>query len=279
MDYIPCRERLFPFRINAANFYAPYLRWLTHLGERLGIQNTLSIWKNTFNEYDDALLMTILSSGWHKPLSDETDPQESIDNLVAESLSATNLDVSGAEVSGAIENTPPIPQIRRHFSNRTMEKEITAFEALHLRFDGPAHLAETIIGMYGKQGELIVYDMMVEGRLAAAKGETGSVADFIDDFTVESGKPSLFTAGLQSELVSKTNREAVLLVRECEWARYFQERHPSVGYLMACSTDEVAYKAFNSSLRMQRTQTLMEGGEFCDFRVYTIDHGHSSQEE
>ncbi len=59
-----------------------------------------------------------------------------------------------------------------------------------------------------------------------------------------------------------------LTVTQCEWARYFRERHPLVGYLMACSTDEAAYRAFNPALRLQRTSTLMEGGQVCDFRIY-----------
>lgn len=203
MNYIPCRERIFTFRINANELYKPYLRWFKHLAERLGVHNT-----------------------------------------------------------------PPLAQIRRLFSNDTVEKGITAFEALHLRFDSLAHLAEILIKKYGKQGELIVYDIMVEGRLASGQGDTGSVEEFIEDFTTEEETPSLFTAGLQRELISKTKREVVLYVRECEWARYFRERHPTVGYLMACSTDEAAYKAFNSNLRMQRTSILMEGGELCDFRIY-----------
>lgn len=40
---------------------------------------------------------------------------------------------------------------------------------------------------------------------------------------------------------------------------------------MACSTDEAAYRAFNDSLRLQRTSTLMEGGQVCDFRVRAVD--------
>ena len=121
--------------------------------------------------------------------------------------------------------------------------------------------------------------MMVDGRLASGHGETGSVEKFIEDFTAEEETPSLFTAGLQYEVISKTKREAVLYVRECEWARYFQERHPNVGYLMACSTDEVSYKAFNSSLRMQRTSTLMEGSEMCDFKIFAIDDNSNTKVE
>lgn len=271
MHELPCRESVFPLRISADTFYAPYLRWLRHLGERLGIPHTLSIWKNAFTEYDESLLTTILSSGWQKTSAHQTNTAESMNKGIAEIFAGANLEISGAEIKQVIENTPPIPQIKLHFSNFTQEKEVTAFEALHIRFDGLAHLAETLIEKYGKQGEFIVYDRMVAERLTAAKSKTGSVAEFMENFTAESSKPSLFTAGLQTELVRKTDREAVLWVRQCAWARYFNERHPRVGYLMACSTDEVAYQAFNRSLRLQRTQTLMEGGEWCDFRVYTID--------
>ena len=276
MNYIPCRERLFPYKIQTANFHETYVRWLKHLGERLGIQETLSLWKETFAEYDVALLMAILSSGWRKP-SSETNPGESIHTLIAGAFAGANLGISDDEGVSIVENTPPIPQIVSQFSTRTMEKEISAYEVLHLRFDAMAYLAERLIEKYGKQGELIVYDMMVEGRLAAAKGQTGSVPEFMEDFTAFDGAPNLFSAGLQTEVIRKSDEEAVLLVRECEWARYFRERHPAVGYLMACSTDEVAYRAFNRSLRMQRTQTLMEGGEMCDFRVYTIEKGSESE--
>lgn len=211
-------------------------------------------------------------------MPDRINPEDTVGGLVAEFFPATNLGLSHAEVRNIIENTPPIAQIRQLFSLDTMEREITAYEALHLRFDGAARLAEALIETYGKQGEFIVYDLMVEGRLIAGKEKTGSVEEFIEDFTARPDTPTLYTAGLETELIRKTKREAVMYVRECEWARYFQERHPRVGYLMACSTDEVAYKAFNQSLRMQRAHTLMEGGEKCDFRIYAVDEKANSGE-
>lgn len=269
MRVIPCAERVFPYRIQLATFQASYLRWLTHLGERLGIHPTLALWQTAFAQGEDALLTSILAAGWRKSPTDQAGAAETLARQVAEALSATRLEISGEAVASLIENTPPIAQIRQRALNNA-EKDITAFETLHLRFDGPARLAETLIEQYGKQGELMVYDMMVAGRLAAARGKTGSVAEFIENFTAEADQPNLFTAGLQTELVSKTSSEVVLLVRECEWARYFHQCHPTVGYLMACSTDEVEYRAFNPSLRLQRTGTLMEGGALCDFRIYTV---------
>jgi hypothetical protein len=272
MEYLPCEKRSFPYRINIQIFYASYLRWMRQLSERLGSQNARSIWKNTFTDYDDTLLMRILSSGWHYVDSiDANQVEEEVAKLVGELFSTPNQEISVADARNMIEETPPIFQIKRLFSHNTVEKEISAYEALHLRFDGLASLAETLIDRYRKQGELIIYDLMVEGRLASSEGETGSVEEFIEYFTAKPIKPTIFDAGLETELISKTENEVVLYVRKCEWARYFRERHPNVGYLMSCSTDEVAYKAFNKNLRLQRTHTLMEGSDKCDFRIYAID--------
>lgn len=271
MDYIPCSKRLFPFRINFVTFYASYLRWLSHLIERLGYQNIHSLWKATFAEYDEQLLMSILSTGWREVESDEANQLEAgVEDLIVEFFSTIGSELSRTEARKIIEDTPPIVQIKQQFSNHTVEKEITAYNALHIRFDGFACLAEALIEKYGKQGELIVYDLMTERRLASNQGETGSVEEFFEYSTSESDTPNLSTAGLEIEVVSKTKRESVTNIRECEWARYFRDRHPRVGYLMACSTDEASYKAFNPSLRLQRTGTIMEGSDKCDFRIYAV---------
>ncbi|HOC42669.1 MAG TPA: L-2-amino-thiazoline-4-carboxylic acid hydrolase [Thermoanaerobaculales bacterium] len=71
-------------------------------------------------------------------------------------------------------------------------------------------------------------------------------------------------------MVRASDSEVVLHIRACEWARYFRERHFSVGYLVACSTDDAELRAVTDNLRMQRTSTIMEGGTVCDFRVYKV---------
>jgi hypothetical protein len=159
-----------------------------------------------------------------------------------------------------------------------VEKEISTYDALHLRFDGLSYLAESLIAKYSKEGELIVYDLMVEGRILSGAGETGSVEGFIENFISEPESPNIFSAGLEMELIEKSKREAVIYIRECEWARYFQEHHPQVGYMMACSTDEVGVKAYNQSLRLQRTGTIMEGSNKCDFRIYAVTGKQTSEE-
>lgn len=271
MNKIPCRDRSFLYRMSCASFYGSYLRWLRNLGERFGWQNTLSIWQAAFAEYDDTSTREILSSGWKNVIVDGKCPGEIIQGFFDETFSFTHLGVSDLEVRNILDLTPPIAQIKQLFSFDVIEKDIPAYDALHLRFEGLACLAERLMDKFGKQGELVIYDLMIESRLVSAKGETGSVEQFVQDFASEEDTPSLFTAGLASEIINQSRKEVVLHIQECEWARYFRDRHPRVGYLLACSTDEIAYKAYNSNLRMQRTQTLMEGDQKCDFRIYAVD--------
>ena len=280
MNDTPCSKRVFQFRLASwlPTRYASYLRWLSHLLERLGHDCTLSIWREVYQDYDDELLLQILKTEWNDIAQDEViDVEESIAELFPRYFPVAREGVSKEEARQLVEKMPPINQINQIFPSLNVWKETTAYEALHMSSDGLALLAEALLQSYGKQGELIAYDILREGRIRAGRGITGSVAEFISDFTSEPEEADIFTAGLEIETIHTSEREVVMHIKECEWARYYQERHPQVGYLMACSTDEVAYRAFNENLRMQRTSTLMEGGKVCDFRIYAVDKAPDSQ--
>lgn len=273
MSGIPCPQRTFPLKLVSwlPARYVSYLRWLRHLVERLGPGHVLALWQEVFETYHDDLLRGILTTGWNEVAQDEAiDVEAAIAALPARFFPVARAGIGKEKARQLVEQMPPISQIRRSFASFNVWRETTAYEAIHLGRDGLARLAEAVIRSFGKQGELIVYDVLREERVAAAGGKTGSVAEFIADFVREPESASLFTAGLDSEILRVSTQEVVLHVRACEWARYFQERHPQVGYLMACSTDEAAYRAFNDNLRLQRTSTLMEGGRMCDFRIYAV---------
>ena len=273
MDRGPCRERTFPFRL-APFFerrYGSYLRWMVHLLERLGPTCTRALWQAACADYDETLLMEILTRGWNSVAEEEATDREAITaNLLAEWFPWPIETVSADEARRLVEETPPLLQIGQSFPSLDVQRESTAYEALHLIFDGEALLAESLIDRHGKEGELIVYDLIRDGRIAAGQGKTGTVAQFMADWLATPTEPDIFTAGLEIEVIQASDRESVTHVRECEWARYFRDHHPRVGYLIACSTDEVAIKSFNEHLRMQRSSTLMEGGEVCDFRIYAV---------
>jgi hypothetical protein len=283
MNYVPCSERT--FRTSLADAFANqarvYLVWLKTLLQRLGREPTLTLWEETFRHYDETLLVQILSLGW-QPSEKKADPEqnlnEALDELFREPVEAVTRDVA----QRLLEDTPPFRQIRTRFPTLSVERQITTYEGLHLFRDALAYLAEALLDRYGKQGELIAYDALVE--LWPQRSEPrGSAAEYLARraarFQRPPQEPSIFSAGLQVELVRASETEVVTRVVECEWARYFLERHPRVGYLLACSVDNAAYRSFNDRLRLQRTSTLMEGGNECDFRVYitTATSGEASQ--
>ena len=280
MNETPLSKRVFPFRLASwlPRYYASYLRWLRHLLERLGHGCTLSLWQDVYQGYEDERLLPILRTGWKEvPPEERIEVGESIAEWLSKFFPAPIEGVSKEQARQLVEKMPPIHQVQQTFASPNVWKEATAYEALHLRFDGLALLTEALIRFHGKQGELIAYDLLREGRIEAGGGKTGSVAEFLSDFTSEPEEANLFTAGLVSEIVHASEREVVVHIKECEWARYFQERHPQVGYLMACSTDEADYRSFNEHLRLQRTSTLMEGGQVCDFRIYALGEAPGSE--
>ena len=284
MDYIPCKDRVFPLWLapEYAEFYSTYLYWFKHLLERLGHQPTLKIWQTALHDYDEQLLKEILSTGWQEVEDEDSfDAQAEIDAALSEIFPGAVEGVSGEAARQIIDSTPPFAQINERFPSLDVMREISTYQALHLLFDGLALLTETLIDLHGKQGELIAYDAMM-ARWAERQPITVPVSKFMAQratrFSTEPDEADMFSAGLEVEFVRASETEVVTQVKECEWARYYQEHHPRVGYMLACSLDNAAYKSFNQRIRLQRTRTLMEGGEICDFKVYALDEVSAAED-
>jgi len=188
--------------------------------------------------------------------------------------------VSEKEAQEIIDCTPPFKQIRERFPRLDMKREITFYEALHLSWDGLALIAEEMLERYGKAGELIVYDASLAELSAEGRREL-EVEEFMASraaqYSAEPEEANMFSAALKAELVKETDNEVVTRVTECEYARYYREKHPQVGCLLHCSKDNAAYRLSNKRIRLQRETTLMEGGTECDFRVYALEEALVSE--
>ena len=254
-------------------FYRYYAGWLRKLTERLGYERTLKVWQDAFRNYDDTKLNKILSSGWTKKNSNELSNQdEKINNIIETYFSLPIEGLTKNEARQLIEITPPIIQIKNNCASLRLCKNITAYDYIHLSLNGIALLIESLIKHYKKQGELIAYDFILEKRTNGSRNDSLSVKELISAIgsITKSDKPNLMTAALKVDIISSSEKEIIMHVKACEWARYFRENHPKVGYLINCSTDEAAYMTANKNIRMQRTGTIMEGSEICDFRVYAV---------
>jgi hypothetical protein len=272
MNYVPCSRRT--FRLSLADRFGSqareYFWWLNTLLQRLGREPALTLWEEAFRHYDETLVIQILSAGW-QATDHAADAEGSFADALDELFREPVEGVTREAAQRLLENTPPFRQIRAHFPTLSMERQISTYETLHLFRDALATLAEALLDRYGKQGELIAYDALLELRPRHPEPR-GSAADYLAKraarYRTPPETPDVFTAGLEVEFVRASETEVVTRVVECEWARYYRERHPRVGYLLACALDNAAYRSVNDRLRLQRTSTLMEGGSVCDFRVY-----------
>jgi hypothetical protein len=268
-------DRVFTLQLQLeyVKLYKNNLRWLKFLVERLGYENALHVWNDTYQNYDDRKLISFLSSGWtHNDNSGSQNPDDIIRDFTDTYFRSPIEGLIKDEAKHIVEATPPINQIRNNCMTLNLTKDVTTYDFFHLSYDGAALLVETLIKRFKKQGEFIAYDFIREGRVKGAEKNPLSAEQLISAIgsITKSERPDLMTAALQVDLMHSSSKEIVMHVKECEWARYFQKNHPDIGYLMACSTDEAAYTTANKDIRMQRTNTIMEGGNVCDFRVYAV---------
>ncbi len=274
MTYTPCHKRTFPLKMvpQFTECYLKYIHLLKHLLERLGHECTLKIWDYAFKDYSDELLSELLAGGW-KAVEGEG-VEIPITEALSEHFASPVENVSAEQARQIIEESPPFYQIRQHLPNLNVIKEMSAYSAMHLFFHGYALLTEALIELHGKQGEFIAYDVKLQ-RVQANAVSGVSAEEFLASFTTPLDKSTRLGAAVEYDLVRASENEVVLHIKECELARYYLEHHPRVGYLMGCSMDEAEYRAANPRIRTQRTTTLMEGGELCDFRIYAVEEPNS----
>jgi hypothetical protein len=56
-------------------------------------------------------------------------------------------------------------------------------------------------------------------------------------------------------------------VRRCRYAELYQALGiPELGQILSCNRDYALIEGFNPKVELQRTQTIMGGAPFCDFR-------------
>jgi L-2-amino-thiazoline-4-carboxylic acid hydrolase len=247
------------------------LVWLESMLRRLGREVSLALWNEAFRTPDDGRMAAILETGW-EAYDDESGGTVRLDEAIDAHFSEPVEGIAGADAHALVLMDAGIRlPVERHPSLK-VRRQITTYDSLHLRLDGVARLAGAMTSHLGKEGELIAYDLCRDRSIAsaAAQGRNRPAAEVLREWAdlPRTTEATIFSAGLDVELVKESDIEVILHVTACEWARYFRERHPSVGYLVACSTDEAGLRAATDALFMQRSSTIMEGGAFCGFRIY-----------
>lgn len=85
----------------------------------------------------------------------------------------------------------------------------------------------------------------------------------------------LFSQGgaLELDVLEATPTKVSINVTRCKYAEMYREHGlEEFGFLLSCARDFALMEGFNPDIRFARTQTIMEGAPFCDFRFSMEKH-------
>jgi len=72
---------------------------------------------------------------------------------------------------------------------------------------------------------------------------------------------------LDIKTIEATDTKLGFDVTRCRYAEFYKELGlPELGYLFHCNRDFAMVEGFGSHLKLERTQTVMQGASHCDFR-------------
>ena len=138
-----------------------------------------------------------------------------------------------------------------------------------------------MVEAFGKKAALEVLsrpasDAIAHGKNCAETQEgKNDIAGFVELF-------KLWTAeeALTIDLLEETNHVLSFNVTRCRYAEMYDKMGISeIGAVLSCGRDGNFCKGYNPDLTLERSQTIMRGASFCDFRYQLIDKDENFTEE
>lgn len=145
---------------------------------------------------------------------------------------------------------------RREIEARIVAPLIEAFAAEHGREAALAKLGQVIEGL-----------ALAAGRDMAAKSHETNVAS-LDTVVRLWG----YDSAMEVETLRHNNEVYQFNVRRCAYAEMYAELGlKELGLTLSCQRDFAFFQGFNPKLKLERSQTIMQGAPYCDFRFSLRD--------
>lgn len=139
-----------------------------------------------------------------------------------------------------------------------------------------ARIVAPLIDRLGEEfGEEKVQEIAREVVVSVAKSQGSELAKALGANDIGAFADSLenWTKGgaLEIDVIEETENVFAFNVVRCHYAEMYTELGiPELGALFSCNRDGTMVEGFNSDIKFERTQTIMNGASHCDFR-YSID--------
>jgi hypothetical protein len=132
-------------------------------------------------------------------------------------------------------------------------------------------LAPLVAALSNEFGEERALRVIRETVVAIARRQGTELAQAMGGNSLSKFREALvhWTQGqaLEMEVIEEGQNAFAFNVTRCRYAEMYRDLGiPQLGPILSCARDFALIEGFNSRIRLTRTQTLMEGAPFCDFR-------------
>jgi len=111
--------------------------------------------------------------------------------------------------------------------------------------------------------------LRVIAAIAEEQGRQRAAAMRRNDLPAFAGNMQAFSGGgaLEIEPVERSDERVGFNVRRCRFAEMYRGMGAGdLGFLLSCNRDFSNVTGFNPEISLRRTQTIMQGADYCDFR-------------
>ncbi len=106
-------------------------------------------------------------------------------------------------------------------------------------------------------------------QLAREKGREMAAQAASPTLTAFAGmkEPWLRDGAMELDVLEQTDARYSFNVTRCRYAEMYKELGlEDLGFLLSCNRDATLIEGFSPDLDLRRTQTIMQGASYCDFR-------------
>lgn len=131
-----------------------------------------------------------------------------------------------------------------------------------------APLVEALAERFGREQ---VADVVRETIITLAEDQGAALARTMGSTSLDAFGDSLRfwtqDGALEIEILAQDEQHLYFDVTRCRYAEMYRALGiEDMGATLSCNRDRALIQGFNSAIELERTQTIMEGAAYCDFR-------------
>ncbi len=146
--------------------------------------------------------------------------------------------------------------------------EISRIEKRAIEASAVAPIIQVVAHRIGKEEALAILQEVNE-KEAFQRGEsmrktigTPGIPELVEDVATWG-----IGGGLEMEVLEQTSETYHFNITRCPYFEKYRELGlEAYGVALSCCRDEPFARGFNPQLKLERSQTIMEGADYCDFR-------------